>query len=182
MASSGYRIKIAETEAEFDQIFQLNQRIFAGELHQYSSAGDRLVDKFHSKNRYWIALAEDCVVGMISLHDQPPFSVADKLADPEILKGLGRLAEIRLLAIDPEHRSGMLLAELLLAVYQQARSYESVVISGHVDELAMYSRLGFRALGPPVRSGDAKFVPMAVSIAELGPRAARWGRRLCETH
>jgi GNAT superfamily N-acetyltransferase len=180
MACSAYRIKQAETEAEFDQIFQLNQRIFARELHQYAPSGDRLVDKFHAKNQYWIALDGESVVGMIAFHDQPPFSVADKLADPQILNTLGRLAEVRLLAIDPEHRNGLLLVGLLVAVYQQARAYKSIAISGHRDELAMYRRLGFRELGPPVRSGEAEFVPMAVSVADLGPRAQRWRKRLAK--
>jgi GNAT superfamily N-acetyltransferase len=178
MACSAYRIKQAETETEFEQIFRLNQRIFAAELRQYETAGTRLVDKFHSKNQYWIALAGDSVVGMIAIHDQPPYSVADKLPDPSILDTLGRLAEIRLLAIDPDHRNRMLLAQLLLAVYRQARTHESIAISGHLDELEMYRRLGFRDLGPPVRSGEAEFVPMAVKIADLGARAARWARRL----
>jgi hypothetical protein len=178
MGCSRYRIKLAETEAEFDQIFQLNQRIFAGELRQYATAADRLVDKFHSKNEYWIALDGSSLVGMIALHDQPPFSVAEKLSDPAILDRLGRLAEVRLLAIDPEHRNGLLLAELLTAVYAQVKSYDSIAISGLADKQAMYRRLGFRELGPPVRSGVAEFVPMAVAIEELGPRAARWAKRL----
>jgi len=47
--------------------------------------GERLVDKFHDKNRYVIALADDQIIGMIAVHDQPPFSVAAKLADPSVL-------------------------------------------------------------------------------------------------
>jgi N-acetylglutamate synthase-like GNAT family acetyltransferase len=178
MACSAYRIKLAETEAEFEQIFELNQRTFAAELRQYPLEGDRLVDKFHTKNRYWIALVEDTVVGMIALHDQPPFSVAAKLADPRILDTLGRLAEVRLLAIHPDHRNRLLLAELLFAVYEQAKEYDSVAISGHADELAMYRRLGFREIGPPVRSGEAEYVPMVLRMADVGPQADRWVKRL----
>src|SRR5262245_40733660 len=123
MGCSVYRIKRAETETEFEQIFRLNQRIFADDLRQYSAGSGGPGEQFHAKNQYWSARAEDSVVGMIALHDEPPFSVADKLRDPSVLSSLGRLAEIRLLAIDPAHRNRMLLAGLLVSVFGHARNY-----------------------------------------------------------
>src|SRR5271154_941224 len=103
-----YRFKAAETPDEFEQIFRLNHAVFAGELDQHpAQPGDRLVDKFHDRNQYVIALAGDQVIGMISTHDKPPLSVAAKLADPALLDAFGRLLEVRLLAVEPAHRNGV---------------------------------------------------------------------------
>jgi hypothetical protein len=174
-----YRFKQAETADEFDQIFHLNHAVFSGELEQHpAQPGERLVDKFHDKSRYVIALAGDRVVGMISVHDQPPFSVAAKLADPSVLDSYGRLLEVRLLAVDPAHRNGVVMAGLMLGVYEHARDFDSMVISGHVDRASVYHELGFSDLGPPVASGEAMYVPMAIRVADLAERQARWQRRL----
>lgn len=173
-----YRFKRAETGDEFEQIFRLNHDVFAGELGQYAvRESSRLIDKFHGKNYYVIALAEGRVIGMISFHNQPPYSVADKLADPAVLEQLGRLAEVRLLAIDPAHRNGKVIRGLFLALWENSPGYEAVVISGHAAELEMYMALGFRPLGPPVRSGQAEFVPMVLRLADAEERMARWKRR-----
>ena len=102
-----YVFKRAETGDEFEQIHQLNYRTFVSEIPQHADAGDgRLVDKFHTKNAYFIALHDDRLVGMVSVHDQPPFSVADRLSDPSILHGPGaRPLEVRLLAVEPPRRT-----------------------------------------------------------------------------
>ena len=170
-----YRFKPAETAEEFAQVFRLNHEVFAAELGQHAvRPSEQLVDKFHDKNRYVIALEGDRVVAMIAFHDQPPYSVAEKLAEPRTLDSLGSLAEIRLLAIDPEHRHGTLLRGLFVAVYERSLAKDAIVISGRVEEQAMYHSLGFRPLGPPVRSGGAEFVPMAVRVADLAVKARRW--------
>ena len=174
-----YRFKKAETPEEFEQIFRLNYAVFAGELEQHpAQPGERLVDKFHDRNRYVIALAGDEVIGMIAVHNQPPFSVAAKLADPRVLDGYGRLLEVRLLAVDPAHRNGVVMAGLMLGVYEHARDCDAMVISGHVEKAGIYHELGFRDLGPPVLSGEALYVPMAIRVADLAQRQARWKRRL----
>src|SRR5689334_11372894 len=81
-----YRFKRAESEDEFEQIFRLNHDVFAGELGQYSTRESaRLVDKFHPKNQYIIALDGERVVGMVAWHSEPPFSVAEKLEDASVL-------------------------------------------------------------------------------------------------
>lgn len=170
-----YRFKQAETEAEFEQLFRLNHSIFASELGQYGEQSSaRLVDKFHAKNQYVIALEGDRVVAMIAIHSEAPYSVAEKLADPRVLDSLGSLAEIRLLAIHPDHRHGTLLRRLFVAAYERARGRDAMVISGRVEEQAIYRSLGFRPLGPAVRSGNAEFIPMAVRVSALAVRAKRW--------
>lgn len=174
-----YRFKRAETQAEFDQLFRLNHVTFAGELEQYPTLETgRLVDKFHDKNLYIIAVFEGKVVGMISLHTEPPFSVAAKLADPSILGAHGRLAEIRLLAVNPAHRNGVVMAGLMLSAYEHALGYDTIVISGHVDQSGVYHQLGFKDLGPPVLSGQALYIPMAIPVPDLAQRRERWRRRL----
>jgi len=174
-----YRFKQAETPEEFEQIFRLNHAVFAGELEQHpAQRGERLVDKFHDKNRYVIALAAEEVIGMISVNDEPPFSVAAKLANPRVLDSYGRLLEVRLLAVDPAHRNGVVMAGLMLGAYEHARDFDAMVISGHIERAGIYHELGFRDLGPPVASGEALYVPMAIRVADLAERQARWQRRL----
>lgn len=167
-----YRFKQAETDAEFAQIARLNHATFAEELGQYTPLPEGvLVDKFHSKNTYVIALADERVVGMIAIHFEPPYSVAEKLADPGILAPLGRISEIRLLAIEPEFRKGAVLAGLCWSVFDRSRDCDTMVISGREEELKMYRTIGFAPIGPAVPSGNAMFVPMAAAIPDL---LAKW--------
>ena len=174
-----YQFKVADTDDEFDQIFRLNHATFAGELEQHPTvASERLVDKFHEKNAYMIALADGKVVGMLSMHAQPPFSVAGKLADPGVLDPYGRLSEIRLLAVEPAHRHGVVMAGLILAGFEYVRTSDALVISARADKLRLYRGLGFTELGPPVQSGRAMYVPMVVRVADFAGRMARWKRRI----
>src|SRR5207248_11100712 len=81
-----YVFKCADTRQEFEQIHCLNYRTFVSEIPQHPDTGTgMLVDKFHHKNSYLIVLREDRVVGMLSAHDQPPFSLADRLRDTTIV-------------------------------------------------------------------------------------------------
>ena len=180
-----YQFKRASTADEFEQVFRLNHDVFASELAQHQSDGSGLlVDKFHDKNTYFLALHQGQVIGMLAVHDQPPFSVAGKLQDPEsVLVSLGRLVEVRLLAVEPAHRNGRVMAGLLLQLYRHARPgdrdlYDSIVISGHAAKATIYHELGFKDLGPAVASGEAIYVPMAVSLDDLAERQARWSARL----
>src|SRR5438552_4152975 len=62
-----YTFKRAETAAEVEQVHALNYRTFVQEIPQHPDPGDgRLVDKFHPKNGYFVALRTGRVVGMIS--------------------------------------------------------------------------------------------------------------------
>jgi len=173
-----YRFKQAETAAEFAQIEHLNHAVFAAELGQHATRPEmRLIDKFHEKNAYFIALNGEKIAGMIAVHFEPPFSVADKMADPARLDALGRIAEIRLLAIDPAHRKGPVLAGLLWSLIRLCRDHDTFVISGRLEEQKMYGNLGFVPLGPAVASGSALFVPMSASIPGLADYASKWDRK-----
>ena len=181
-----YRFKRAQTDREFEQLHKLNYRIFVNEIPQHGDTGTGLlVDKFHDKNVYYVAVREKRVVGMITVHDRPPFSVAEKLEDPATIARLGdRLIEARLLAIEPGQRHSLVFAGLNWMMFQHAANggYTHILISGYSDRLPLYRRAGFRPLGPGVRSGDATFVPMALALNDLPSDALnpvnRWKSRM----
>jgi aspartate aminotransferase-like enzyme/GNAT superfamily N-acetyltransferase len=178
-----YVFKRADMPSEFEQIHRLNYRVFVEEVPQHAaSPRGRLIDKFHAKSTYFVALVEGRVVGMLSVHDRPPFSVASRLPDPSILDVPGRRSlEVRLLAVEPEHRGGQVLAGLLCSALEYARDrYHDVYISGVAERVAMYERLGFQRLGPAVASGAARFVPMRVRLpleAKVEKLARQWMAR-----
>jgi len=180
-----YVFKRAETRQEFEQIHQLNFRTFVHEIPQHSDPGTgRLVDKFHDKSAYFIVVREGRVVGMVSSHDQPPFSVADRLPDPEILERPGtRPLEVRLLALEPDTRNSTVFFGLMWSLYEHARAngYTHLFISGLQEREALYKRLGFEVIGAPVASGHASFIPMVLTIGQLPERALRV-KHLWESH
>jgi hypothetical protein len=178
--------KRANTDDEFEQIHALNYRTFVGEIGQYADNGnDRLIDKFHHKNIYFIALQGRLVVGMVSVHGQPPFSIADRLPDPSILQRPDmRPLEVRLLAVDQERRNSVVIAGLVYTLYQYAQEngITHLFISGVQERLSLYEQLGFERIGPDVTSGNAVFVPMVCQVADIRGRKQRlfelWFRRL----
>jgi aspartate aminotransferase-like enzyme len=182
----GYVFKRAETSDELDQIHALNYRTFVGELAQYPDAGaGRLVDKFHHKNIYFIALSGPHVVGMVSVHGQPPFSIAERLPDPGMLQRPDmRPLEVRLLAVDQEKRNSIVLAGLVYALYMHAseNGITHLFISGVKERLSLYEQLGFEAVGPAVSAGKALFVPMVCPVSAIKGRKQRlfelWFRRI----
>src|SRR5262249_39806500 len=153
----GYVFKRADTRQEFEQIHCLNYRTFVSEIPQHPDPGEgHLIDKFHEKNTYFIVLQEGRVIGMVSVHDQPPFSVADGLSDPEILQRPGtKPLEVRLLAVEPGKRNSTLFFGLIWLLYEhaQAHGHTHLFISGITDRVPLYKRIGFEALGPAVPSG-----------------------------
>jgi aspartate aminotransferase-like enzyme len=180
-----YLFKTAETKQEFEQIHRLNYRTFVSEIPQHADPGSGvLVDKFHGKNAYLIVLREGRVVGMVSAHDQPPFSVAERLSEPEVLTRPGtRPLEVRLLAIEPDERNSTMFFGLIWSLYEHARTngYTHLFISGVAERVDLYERLGFVSLGPAVPCGSASFVPMVLTIGQLPIKMERV-KRLWETH
>lgn len=166
-----YLFKRAESKEEFEQVHRLNHRTFVDEIPQHQATGTGvLIDKFHHKNVYLIVLRGDRVVGMVSTHDQPPFSVAERLPDPKILVRDGtRPLEVRLLAIEPSERNNTMFFGLIwtLYAYAQEHGYTHLFISGVEERIGLYERLGFMPLGPAVRCGAAAFVPMMQVVGQL---------------
>ena len=157
----------AITPEQIEQIHRLNHKIFAEEVRQHHTTADGLlIDRFHAKNHYFIAVKDNKIVGMISAHDGPLFSVASRLFDASILIRLRAPLEVRLLAVQPRYRNRSLLAGLFWQVhrYAKAHNYSDMLISGITERLPMYQKLGFLPLGPPVPDGAAAFVPMCLSL------------------
>ncbi len=181
-----YLFKRAETADEFEQIHRLNYRTFVREIRQHEDNGRGvLVDKYHDRNIYFIALREGKLVGMISVHDQPPFSVESRLSDPSILRQPGmRILEVRLLAIEPGERKTVVLAGIIYSMneFARAKGYTHYVISGVTDQLPLYKHIGFEALGPAVGDAAARFVPMMTTLERVETQMKRsktlWQRRL----
>jgi aspartate aminotransferase-like enzyme len=176
-----YVFKRAETKQEFDQVHRLNYRTFVTEIPQHQDPGTGLlVDKFHDKSAYLIALRGGRVVAMVSVHDQPPFSVADRLPDPDVLRLPGtHPLEVRLLAIEPAERNSLMFFGMIWFSYNYALAHGKthMYISGVEERLGLYRRIGFRPLGPAVRSGGASFVPMVLDLYDMPGHILRMKRQ-----
>ncbi|MGO4211818.1 GNAT family N-acetyltransferase [Terriglobus sp. 2YAB30_2] len=167
----GLVFKEASSAEEIDQIERLNHQTFAEEIQQHAPRENgRLPDRFHATNRYFIALRDGKLQGMISANTTPPFSTEKRLPAKAAIYAFGtKPCEVRMLAVTPQSRGGMVLAGLFWKVYDFARrdGCTHLLISGVVERLDMYRSVGFEALGPPVPDGDASFVPMALSLEKL---------------
>ena len=181
-----YRFKPAESPAELEPVHRLNYRTFVREIPQHDDPGTgQLIDQFHEKNQYLICLKDGELVGMVSWNDRPPYSIEKRLPDRQVLSSPGvRPVEIRLLAVVPEERSSPVMAGLVWSLYLEsaAQGWTHFVISGVVEQLELYTHLGFEALGPAVGSGRASFVPMWLPVGKLESTMRRpmqlWQKRL----
>ncbi|MBI5083811.1 MAG: GNAT family N-acetyltransferase [Acidobacteria bacterium] len=169
-----YTFREAESQADLDGIRRLNHLIFAEEIGQYGVAADgRLVDKHEARSRFFIALCDGGVVGMVCACAVPPYSIESRLADPRLLDDLPHpLVEVRLLAVHPEHRNRLVFLGVLgsLTAWAVDCGFGAMLISGVTERLEMYTRMGFRPLGPPVAGGKAMFTPMALRLSEMPER------------
>ncbi len=177
LALGGYSFRLAQLPEEEDQILQLLHRTFVLEVRQDADTGTgRLIDKFHDKNTYIVAVHQCRICGVVAVHDQPPFSAGSALNDKGILERLcPKLLEARRFSVEPAERSGLVFPGLIWSVYEYARrgDYRYIVISGLLERQGMYEKLGFRPLGPAVRKGEAYFVPMLVDLRSLPERVRR---------
>ena len=166
--SAPLRFKIASEPDELEQIRRLNYRTFVEEIPQQGPNGDGvLIDRFEAENAYAICLRGTNVVGMISVCGKRPFSLDGKLPDLDSHLPPGRsLCEIRLLAVEPDHRTGVVFRGLTmcLAKYCLRAGYDLALISGTDRQLQLYKHIGFVPFGPPVGSADARFQPMYLTL------------------
>ena len=163
--------KIASEPEEFEQIHRLNYRTFVEEIpqHRPNEIG-RLVDRFHDENTYLICLCENRVVGMLAVRDRRPFSLDLKLPNLDsYLPPAKSICEIRLLAVEPEFRTGRVFRGLALelARYALRKGYDLGIISGTTRQLKLYEHLGFVPFGPLVGEPGAQFQPMYMSKKEF---------------
>jgi hypothetical protein len=180
-----FHFKAAETPEEMEQVHRLNYRTFVKEICQHDDNGQgRLVDKFHQWNTYFLALLDDRVIGMLSVHDHLPFSVESRLDDVSVIRQPGmRPLEVRLLAIEQEERHGPVLVGLTYVMNHFAREhgYTHYLISALTDQIPLYKHLGFSELGPPKGKPAAMFVPMIATLEQVDAHMQRtmvlWERR-----
>jgi aspartate aminotransferase-like enzyme/GNAT superfamily N-acetyltransferase len=167
-----YRIKLAETAAEREQVHRLNYETFVEEIPQHApNAERRLVDRFDAENEYAIALTgESEVIGMLALRAQRPFSLDQKLERlDDYLPPHRSLCELRLLAVRREHRHRVLMRDLVAFIAWRCiqAGHDLAVISGTTRQLALYRHLGFEPFGPLVGSAGAQYQPMVLSLEGL---------------
>ena len=174
--SRSFSVRQAKPDADRAAIHALNHRIFAEELGQYRTEdGGQHVDKFDEKNRYFLAENDSELIGMVAVHGEAPFSFTNRLPASTSVEELAeRPLEVRLLAVVPEHRGGRVAAALFLAVHRWAvaNRYDALFISGVDEQLPLYRRLGFEALGPAVPQGHCRFTAMRLPLRKA-PAAAR---------
>lgn len=171
-----YWCKVARTEAEFEEIAKLNYETFVEEIpqHEANSSGAR-IDPFHGQNTYLIVLYNTELVGMIALRSERPFSLDNKIGKVEnFLADLGKVCEIRLLAVNKQHRNGRVFFLLARALsdFCYEEGFDSAVISGTTRELKLYGQLGFHPFAEPVGTGDAVFIPMVTTRGQYGKSVA----------
>jgi aspartate aminotransferase-like enzyme/GNAT superfamily N-acetyltransferase len=171
-----YRIKLAETPAEREQVHRLNYETFVEEIPQHAPNPERrLVDRFDAENEYAIALSGDGgVIGMLALRAQRPFSLDQKLERlDDYLPPHRSLCELRLLAVRREHRHRVLMRDLVAFTARRCMQagHDLAVISGTTRQLALYRHLGFAPFGPLVGAPDAQFQPMLLSLEGLQANA-----------
>jgi predicted N-acetyltransferase YhbS len=164
-------IKTADQDAEFLQIHQLNYKTFVEEIPQHKPNQEKiLIDKFHFKNKYIVALQASTVIGMVCYNQLRPFSLDEKIPNlDEFLPAHTNLAEIRLLAVAPEARKITIAYRLLqyLCVELIKHNIDAAVISGTTRQLHLYTSMGFIPFGPLVGSGEATYQPMIITLKDL---------------
>ena len=172
-----YSFRTARTVEDFEAVRRLNHDVFALEIGQHPAAADgRLIDAFEPASSFVLALHGRRVVGMVSWHRTPPWSVGKKLADPAVVDALpAPLCEARLLAVLPEHRGKPVLVGLLATLFDAvaAAQARTVLISAYEERLDMYRAMGFEPLGPAVAAGAARFIPMALVLDRMPAFARR---------
>ncbi len=164
-----YRVKLADTVAEREQVHALNYATFVEEIPQHApDATRRLVDRVDAENEYVVAVdATGEVVGMLALRDQRPFSLDRKLDDLDALLPPHRsVCEVRLLAVRPRWRHRRVFRDLLVTAARRclAAGHDLAVISGTTRQLELYAHIGFEAFGPLVGAADARFQPMVLAV------------------
>ena len=167
--------KLATDRHELEQIRRLNYRTFVEEIPQHAPNPDRvLIDRFDHENAYVVCRRGDRVLGMIAVRGVRPFSLDAKLPDLDTYLPPNRtLCEIRLLAVEPENRTGVVFRGLITELMEHClrAGYDTVVIAGTTRQLKLYRHLGFVPFGPLVGSGGALYQPMYLTREAFEPRA-----------
>ena len=166
---SKYHIKLAGSDIERKQIYELNYRTFVEEIPQHEPNSEhRLIDRFDAENNYVIATTDDgVVVGMLALRALRPFSLDQKLAELDSLLPPHRsVCEVRLFAVRPEHRHRRFLRDLLAFAARSCieAGHDLAIISGTTRQIEFYRHIGFEPFGPLVGTEGARYQPMYLTL------------------
>lgn len=160
-------IKVAVEPWELEQVYRLNYRTFVEEIPQHPpNPRKALVDRFLARSTCFICLQRGRLLGMVAVSDERPFSLDVKLPDLDsYLPPASRPCEVRLLAVEGEHRGGPVFGKLLshLIRYCWAQKYDLALISAATSQVELYRHLGFRPFGPSFGSEPAVFQGMFIS-------------------
>lgn len=171
--------KVATEPWEFDEIHKLNYKTFVEEIPQHSKQPDqRLIDKFHKENSYIICTRGKNLIGMITVRGNRPFSLDHKLSNlDDYIPKNRRVCEIRLLAVKPEARNGVIFKNLMqkTAEYCLGQGYDLAVISGTLRQLKLYKHIGFIPFGPVVGTKEAPYQPMYLTLEAFRETLSRFG-------
>ncbi|RFS21891.1 GNAT family N-acetyltransferase [Chitinophaga silvatica] len=163
--------KIADKPNEFEQIHELNYRLFVEEIPQHPVNTDKkLIDKFHFKNNYLIALKNNHLIGMVCYNEIRPFSLDGKVEKlDELIPPYTRLAEIRLLGVEIAERKISIAYRLLQHLCNELlkQGIDTAVISGTTRQTKLYTKLGFVPFGGLVGTEGAFFQPMYITVTNL---------------
>lgn len=176
--SNGLAFRRATEDWEFEQVHRLNYRTFVEEIPQHERNEQRLlVDALLAKSACFIAVRGEHVVGMIAICDERPFSLDRKIPDlsSHLPEGLGHVSEVRLLAVDPDERRGIVFRGVLGAMLRYAKQagIDSGIISAHPSQMQLYRHLGFEPFGPPIGTPDVPFQGMYVTWHTLAESMGR---------
>ncbi|GIN83644.1 acetyltransferase [Heyndrickxia sporothermodurans] len=158
-------IKMARDKEEIEQILDLNYETFVEEIPQHNENDKKkLLDRFHSENKYIICKENSEVIGMMALRDKRPFSLDEKLNSIEehLNFSFSKPCEVRLLAVKKNYRNGRVFASLTggLIRYCLQKGYDIAFISGTTRQSKLYRHLGFEPFAHLVGKDDAMFQPM----------------------
>ncbi len=171
--------RVATRPWELEQVHRLNRDVFAVEVGQHTADGELLVDRFHDENTYLVAVEDRQVIGMLAVRDRRPFSLDEKLPELDRYLPPGRkICEVRLLAIARDRRHGMILPQLLRALWRlgRRRAYDVAVLSAYPARVPLYERLGCTSFGPRVLRDGFEFQPMMATRERFAAALPRFSR------
>ena len=178
MQATGVSLRFdVATHDDLDAIRRINHRTFAEEIPQHVPRADgRLVDRHENDSLFIVARAAEGVVGMLALRATRPFSLDGKVANLDRFLPPGRRpCEVRLLAVEPSRRQGIVLRGLLARLVHEcdARGLDLAVLSATTRQLPLYAHLGCVPFADPVGSTDAWFQPMYITREALLERVGQ---------
>ncbi len=166
---------------DLPEVRRLLHRTFVAELAQHADTGRNTHrDKFEHKNHLYLAREDGELQGLIAVHGEAPFSVAARLPDGVNMQDIAeRPLEVRLLCVARGRRHSRIALHLMAAVFAHARAhgFHELWISGVNEQLSLYRKLGFEALGPAIPDGKVAFTPMRARLEQLPPALVRLAER-----